>query len=248
MELNDLGQAAFFADFRNTIGGFSDDNGILRADATSLVNIARTGQMAPDGNGAFVSFTRFGIFAPETLNNLGQVAFGAHLTGTTGGNSDDYGIFRSDGATMVQVVRKGQAAPDGNGLFSGIFRPALTDAGQVAFRAILTGTSGGTSDNTGVFLFDDVLGILQVARTGDAFLGSTITYLEFAPPEGAGEKYSGLNKGGVPRVAYFFRLADSREGIAIWTLVPEPAFVPLLLVPMLSMIYRRNVRSNWRTR
>ncbi len=169
-----------------------------------------------------------------------QVAFLAHLTGTIGGDSDDYGIFRSDGATMVQVVREGQAAPDGNGRFTGFFRPALNDAGQLAFRADFTGTGGGTSVNFGIFFFDDALGLLQVVRTGDAFLGSTITDLDFAPPEGADEEYSGLNKSGVPRLAYFFRLADSREGIAIWTLVPERSSATLLAVVLLGM--RRSQR------
>jgi hypothetical protein len=137
---------------------------------------------------------------------------------------------------MVQVVRKGQSVPGGNGRFAANFsRPALNDAGQLAFRAFLTGTSGGTSDNTGIFLFDDALGIVQVARTGDAFLGSTIAELGFAPPEGLGEEHSGLNKSGVPRVAFFFRLADSREGIAIWTLVPEPSSSILLAVGLLGV-------------
>ncbi|HJQ79437.1 MAG TPA: choice-of-anchor tandem repeat NxxGxxAF-containing protein, partial [Lacipirellulaceae bacterium] len=248
MRLNELGHAAFFANFSNTLGGASDNTGILRGDGASLVTIVRKGQMAPDGNGAFFDFTGLGFTAPAALNDSGQVAFDARLTGTAQGNSDDYGIFRSDGATLVQVVREGQLAPDGNGRFVIHERPALNDAGQLAFRASLTGTSGGASDNTGIFFFDDALGLLQVVRTGDAFLGSTITALSFAPPERWGDEGSGLNKSGVPRVAYFFRLADSREGIAVWTLVPEPTSVPLLLVAMLSMLHRRSVRPDRCTR
>jgi hypothetical protein len=233
--LNELGQAAFFANFSNTLGGASDNTGILRGDGASLVSIAREGQLTPDGNGAFAEFTGLGFTAPAALNDLGQVAFDASLAGTLGGNNDNYGIFRSDGTTLVQIVREGQATPDGNGRFDLRSRPALNDAGQLAFRSELSGTSGGASDNAGIFFFDDALGLLQVVRKGDAFLGSTITSLSFAPPELWGDEGSGLNKSGLPRVAYFFRLADSREGIAIWTLVPEPSSAILLAVVMLSV-------------
>ncbi len=232
--LNALGQVAFKADFRDTVSGFSDDGGISRGDGTSLVEIAREGQIAPDGNGRFREFA--GV-APAALNDLGQVAFVASLTGATGGNS---GIFRGDGATLVQVVREGQAAPDGNGRFSFIGDdPALNDTGQLAFRIGLTGTSGGASDNTGIYFFDDAVGLLQVVRKNDAFLGSTITELGFASPARLGDEGSGLSDRGVPRVAYFFRLADSREGIAIWTLVPEPASLALLLAGLLAMFFHR---------
>ena len=61
----------------------------LARDDTSLVSIVREGQMAPDANGVFASFTQLGFSPPESLNNLGQVAFDALLTGTTGGGSDE---------------------------------------------------------------------------------------------------------------------------------------------------------------
>ncbi len=71
MELNDLGQAAFFAAFRDTMGGSSDETGILRADTTSLVNIVRTGQMAPDGNGAFCELHTRRIFHSGDAEQFG---------------------------------------------------------------------------------------------------------------------------------------------------------------------------------
>jgi hypothetical protein len=234
--LNDLGQTAFMALFRNTMGGTSDDTGILRGDGTSLVTIVRAGQMAPDGNGAFSNFTRFGgERLAYVLNNVGQVAFEGFLIGTADGTSDNTGIFRSDGVSLVQLVRAGGTAPDGNGRFASFGDPALNDAGQVAFRAGLTGTSGGgISDNTGIFFFDDTLGLQQVARTGDVFLGSTIAFLDFASIDQLGEEFSGLNESGVPRVAYFFRLGDSREGIAIWSPIPESSSAILLTVGVLG--------------
>jgi hypothetical protein len=214
---NNVQQAAFVGQFTGTSGGFSDDEGIFRGDGTpaSLVQIAREGQAAPDGNGTFGRFLRQGSSVHPALNEAGQVAFFGTFIGTTGGSSDDVGIFRSDGFTLTQIVREGQAAPDGNGSFSGLDlgEPALNDAGQVAFYSSLSGTSGATFDDIGIFLYDDILGLRQVVREGDALLGSTITELAFSDSGGAnGTEHSGLNDLG--QIAYQFKLADGRWGVA----------------------------------
>ena len=275
--LNDAGQVAFNGSLTGTSGGFNDDSGIFRGDGTTLTQVARAGQAAPDGNGSFSDF-----FSP-VLNDVGQAAFVGFLTGTSGGFSDDLGFFRGDGTTLTQIVRRGQAAPDGNGSFSDFFSPALNDAGQVAFNGELTGTGGGGSDNLGIFrgdgttltqvardgqaaptsdgtlegvllnlffapalndlgqlaflgdidlqdggstsdefglfFYDDLLGLTSVARTGDAFDGSTIIDLSFSSGFNQQDEGSGLNNLG--QVAYSYTLADGREGVAVWA-VPEP--------------------------
>ena len=125
-----------------------------------------------------------------------------------GGDSDSYGIFRGDGGPLIQIARKGQTAPGGNGTFSGFGEPTLNNAGQVAFQASLTGTIGGSSDDNGIFVFDDALGLVQVVRKRESLLGRLIVTI------GVG----GLNEPG--QVAYWFKLADGYEGIAIWTVLP----------------------------
>lgn len=57
------------------------------------MQIARTGQAAPDGNGKFSSFSFSFNFLSH--NNAGQATFVASLTGTSGGSTDDSGIFSS---------------------------------------------------------------------------------------------------------------------------------------------------------
>lgn len=275
--LNDAGQVAFFAILSGTSGGSNDNQGVFRSDGTTLVEIARKGDAAPDGNGTFIGLNdpainnagqaafrgnldgtsggetagvfigdgvtlgqivrkvdaapdgngAFSGFGNPTLNDSGQAAFTALLDGTSGGLDDDRGIFRGDALTgPTQIVRKGQAAPDGNGLFASIGNPALNDAGQVAFAASLSGTLDGTGDDRGIFFFDELLGLLQVAREGDSFLGSTITALGFQDSIAfEADEGSGLNNLG--QVAYRFTLADGREGVAIWT-IPEPASLALL--------------------
>jgi hypothetical protein len=221
--LNDAGQAAFRAELMGTIGGSSDDRGIFRGDGmTSLTQIARAGQAAPNGN----SFSDFvdpavndagqaafranltgtvgnrGIFLgggvsgltqiiatgqsapdgngtlssrayPPAINNAGQTAFFTGVGSTSGGSLDNQGLFRSDGvANLTQIVRKGDTAPDGNGTFSGFgLLPALNDVGQAAFIANLTGTSGGSTDDRGIYRGDGLTGPMQFAREGQAAPG-----------------------------------------------------------------------------
>ena len=227
--LNDVGQVAFTGGV--TTDGTNDLGGVFRGDGATLVQIAREGQDAPDDNGTFsVSFR------VPTINDAGQVVFQARLAGTSEGSTDDDGIFRGDGVTLEQLAREGEASPDGNGVFAGFLDPAFNDAGQAAFQAFLTGTDGGSSDDSGIFFYDDTLGLVPVVREGDELLGSTITRLAFESSLGTrSDERSGLNELG--EVAYHFTLADGRQGVAI-SAVPEPGAVGLLAVGGVALLRR----------
>ena len=173
--LNDAGQAAFTGELTGTAGGTADDTGVFRGDGGALTQVARGGQTAPDGNGTLFGFNR------PALNDAGQAAFSGTLTGTAGGNADRGGVFRGDGGALTQVARAGRAAPDGNGTFSGFGSPALNDAGQAAFRGFLTGTAGGSADNSGLFRGDGGA-LTQVARTGRAAPDGNGTFDRFFSP------------------------------------------------------------------
>ncbi|MEM1012398.1 MAG: choice-of-anchor tandem repeat NxxGxxAF-containing protein [Planctomycetota bacterium] len=164
--VNDAGHAVFRGLLSGTSGGSSDDAGYYLVDFTGsgLTQIAREGDSTPDGDGALS--TMFGTFS---INDAGQVAYAADLTGTSGGDSDDQAIFR-DGMSggAVQIARKGQAAPDGNGSFLRFLFPKLNNVGQVAFVADLAGTSGGEADAQGIYVGDGTEGgLTRVARTRD---------------------------------------------------------------------------------
>ena len=79
--------------------------------------------------------------------------FPAILTATNQGTADDKAIFIFNGTMLNEVVREGQAARDGNGIFGdstfGFFDPpfspvvSLNNAGQVLVGASFTNTSSG---------------------------------------------------------------------------------------------------------
>ncbi|MEL7237915.1 MAG: choice-of-anchor tandem repeat NxxGxxAF-containing protein, partial [Planctomycetota bacterium] len=146
--LNDAGQVAFEGCLTGTAGGDSDTSGIFLGDGSALTQVVRTGQAAPDANGSFSS-----VDFPA-LNDAGQAAFTASLTGTAGGGSGDSGVFLGDGSTLTRIARAGQVAADANGSFSYFTSPALNDAGHVAFLGRLTGTAGGNGAFSGIFLGD----------------------------------------------------------------------------------------------
>jgi hypothetical protein len=151
---------------------------------------------------------------------------------------DHSGVFRNDGTANMQLARSGETAPDGNGRFSSFsWNPQINDAGQVAFSASLIDTVGGTSDGMGIFFFDETHGVLQIARTGDSLLGSTIADFGI----GGVLTNVAMNKAGVPRIAYRFNLADGRGGIAVWSLVPEPGGVWLVAMAVVGL-------ARWRQR
>lgn len=220
--LNDSGQIAFYASLNATSGGSADDRALFRTDGTTLVEVMREGDASPDGDG---NFTSFSTFVP-VLNNSGQVAFLPGFTNST--SLAGVGFF--DGATLQNIVRTGDAIPTGNGEFQSFFDVSLNDGGQVSFRSNLRNTSGGTSDDSGLFLSDPAMGILTVVREGDLLLGSAVTSLTLADSD---EESSGLND--QDELAFGFELADGRRGVAVWSL-PEPTLGALLTCGVLGMV------------
>jgi len=137
--------------------------------------VAYSGQPAADGNGIFSQF------GPPALNDDEAVAFRVVLAGTVGGGSDDTAIYKGDSLLIVvppledQLAREGQPPPEGNGVFNNFNAiVAINNAGQVLFIATLRETSGGASDDRGLYLWDSVNGITKLLREGDVIGGRTV--------------------------------------------------------------------------
>lgn len=154
------GSVAVGCSFAGTAGGTTDDLGLLRIDDDGPVIVAREPQATPDGGASFVGF-------PSPLvNGAGQAALLATAIPTGGGVTS--GIYVADDAGVIEVARQGQPPPDGNGVFAPFSEHALAlnEAGQVAFGHRLTGTSGGSADDWGLFRFD-APSLQQILRKGD---------------------------------------------------------------------------------
>ncbi len=134
-QLNAAGQVAFLADLANT--GFV--SGIFRGDGTGVTQIARLGEVAPDGNGTYSHFRT------PLMNDAGQVAFYASLSDVGGGYAGE-GIYLANGMDTIPVVQEGDLFADsvitalyffGNGTYVNEEESRLNDSGQVAFLASL---------------------------------------------------------------------------------------------------------------
>ena len=144
-----------------------DDEAIFSSTGGTLSLVARLGDAAPGaGEGATFGF----LGRPPSLNDQGDIVFGANLrgTGVTRGNND--AVFSDVGGSLSPVIREGEAAPGaGEGvLFGTILDLPLNNQGEIAFTSIfLTGT-GVTRGNDNA-VFSDVGGSLSlVAREGEA--------------------------------------------------------------------------------
>jgi len=161
--------------------------------------LAAHGYSVPSGNGKFNSFLKGTYSFPPTLNNRGQIAFVANLRETTGGSSDNEGVFLAEKDKITEVVRKGEFVPGGNGRFRTFYNyVAFNDIGTVVFIADLTGTTGGTSDDSGIFMARDGQ-ITTLARKGQA------------PPEGNGAFFA-FNAFGL----YSYPVLNERNDVAFF--------------------------------
>ena len=159
---NDNGQVAFVADINLEDGGSNfDERGVFRGDGISLIKIAREGEPAPNGDGEFSGFATAGA----AINTHGQVAFTGVLANASGGNR---GIFAGDGNSIWTLVRVGELAPAGDGVYTfagALFGQVFNDLGQVAYEGRVEGTQG-NPDYWGIFRSDGVDPV-EIVREGN---------------------------------------------------------------------------------
>ncbi|MCL4789253.1 MAG: hypothetical protein KJ070_21060 [Verrucomicrobia bacterium] len=243
--INKHGNAAFRATIVGSLNNIANE-GIFFADGSSVTQVARRGQVVPGGNGTFSAFQS--AFASVAFNDSNQVAFAATLTGTSGGSADNVAVYITTNNTLVQIARKGQSPPEGNGVFFSFTFPALNNKGQMAFLAGLSGTSGGSADDVGLYFVDESLNLHLIAREGQMLEGSVIQNLGLGFVGGAnnGTK-SGLNDyGQVGFLANRFTGSIYTEGLFLWT--PDWIANPCLPFQLSSVELAGNdVNVTWQT-
>jgi hypothetical protein len=113
--LNDIGQVAYRADLYPSLT--ADDEAIYAGPLTAPQVVAHEGDAAP-GTPLGVNYLSFD---PPALNNVGQVAFGALLTGNLGAGvttANDGAIYAGPLGAPQLVAREGDAAPGTPGIYS----------------------------------------------------------------------------------------------------------------------------------
>lgn len=143
--VNNGGSIAYLA----LVNGSTATQGIFRTDGTQTVAIARDDIGAPTG-GSFISLR------DPVINDFGQVAFEAEMSGGTG----DFGIFRGEGGNLTPVFVANQVAP-GGGIFTDFGDPVINAHGQVAAAASLTNSAS----PIGLFVGDGTNAV-AIALTG----------------------------------------------------------------------------------
>ncbi len=121
---NAKGQVAFFA----TLLRGTASEAFFLASPTRTVRVVAEGDPAPGGG----TFSGFGRHPIPALNERGDVAFAAAVTG---GRTVE-GIFLRSARGLRSVVVAGSAAPGlASGTIAAVDAPALNDRGDVAFLA-----------------------------------------------------------------------------------------------------------------
>jgi len=161
--LNDLGQVAFSVRMNSTDEGALDDHAIVRGDGLSPTVV-----MAREGDGAGTS-GQHGLLNDPAINDLGQIAFiSSGMRNTSGGADNNTALFKAEQPGIsVEIARKGDNPPDGNGTFSSFEDPVLNDAGVLAFLSNLQGTLGGSSDDRAIYRGNESLGLTKIVREGE---------------------------------------------------------------------------------
>lgn len=156
---NELGQVVAESSLVQVNDGKMHRGLILSNGGDVPERIIQEGQAVPDGNGSFLRFEDL------SLNNIRQVSFRGIVDNTNNGSEDNQGIFRIDADNVpVQIVRGGQAAPDGNGKIFSVVDPAMNNAGQVVFRGSLIRADDSTDVVEGIFRGDGVGGLVTIAQ------------------------------------------------------------------------------------
>ncbi len=164
--LNDSGQISYVAALEDTPGGDSDNRALYIADSSGVTELVRKGDPVPGGNGAFENF--FDLAGP---NSSGQVVFTGRISGSSGGENDNEGIYLVSEGGVTELAREGNPEPGGNGIFGDfLLLSGINESGQAAFSAHLDGTSGGETDNEAIFLASED-GIRELVRKGDLVPG-----------------------------------------------------------------------------
>ena len=143
----------------------------------------------------------FSGFLDPSISDV-RVAFNA------GFGNGQRGIFVGDGGPLTTLVRTAVSTPVGT----------FTSLGALSFSHDTAAFEGIFAGGRGIFTASETE-LSNVIKTGDSLFGSSVTVLGF-------ERF-GLDADGSGNIAFNYRLADGRQGVAAALVVPEPKSIGL---------------------
>ncbi len=198
--INGRGQVA-------AVASLTDRSGLFRGDGKRAVAIALQDNPAPKGGNYSGSF-----FGPQVMNDRGQVAFNAELSG----GASRSGIFRGDGLTTSTIALAGTTAPGTNGTFSSFGDMRIGANGTVAFIATLAPGVGGVdgTNNMGIWSGTSDSDLHLLVRTSDIIDGSTLIslpLLQVLDMNERGVAWQGQFSGPSSAIVFSSNLQDEEE-------------------------------------
>lgn len=164
--MNESGQMSFMGTVRidnSQVDAIFRGNGVM-----PITEIVRNGDVEPGGDGKLSMHVLYDMH----INDAGQIVFLSPLIEAAAGQVDNAAIYRADGTTITEIVRKADFTPDNNGRYLNLhFGVAMNNAGQVLFHSSVSGAAGDAS--AGLFLGDGS-NIKQIMRLNDAAPGGGV--------------------------------------------------------------------------
>lgn len=152
--VNDAGQTVIKATLLGgDVVGTTNNEAIVGLHNGSVFTMARKGDATPIGGGT----TFNGLGFARQINEAGQFAFDATLSGAT--TADDNAIFRGDfsGGPLTLLAREGQQVTVDGAVLSGSIQPTtvgFNKHGKAAFASAIAGGTSTANDNQGIFVAD----------------------------------------------------------------------------------------------
>ena len=135
--------------------------GIFLADKSGISTVAYENQTVSGGNGTLNGLS----LTTPSLGNSSHVAFWSQLRNTAAGSADAAAVFRTDGSGLVEIARRNDLCPDGNGRYLNIFGIVdVNRAGDVVFQSTISGANLGSDE--GIFIGNGTTSRV-IARVGD---------------------------------------------------------------------------------
>jgi hypothetical protein len=197
-------------------------------------------------------------FDGPALNDAGQTAFRAYISGVGVDSTNNEGIWSEGSGSLALVARAGGPAPGTpSGISFATFFPfngalRMNASGQIAFTAFLKGSGVVPFENDiGIWASDPAGAVQLIARTGDMLeVGpgdfrtiEDLSVVENVAGNGDGRP-SGFNNRG--QLVFWASFSGGGQGIFVSNraAVPEPAPLALLAVALPVLVGRTPRRSH----